>query len=674
MHASRALIDALQAQRGHRLPQIAFAYGCGIALYFSLPVEPTFAQLLILCVSVCGLSLIGQWRAGDIGGIPIFLAALLLGVVVGSARTYVVTAPVLSWRMYGPVEGRVVKIDRSASHRLRVTLAEPYIPNLSTEKTPRYVRVSFDEDALKFALKPGQRIALTANLSPPAGPTEPGGFDFQRHAWFLQIGAFGYSRAPPVLLEPAADGFSLAGFRHAIGTALTARLPEEISGIVKALTIGDRAGISEEVLEDLRVSNLAHLLAISGLHMGLLAGTVFGALRLVFAFSPVFTFHSHPKKYAALLTLGATTGYLLISGFAVATQRAYVMAAVMLLAVLLDRRAITLRAVALAALILLTLRPESLVSPGFLMSFAATIALVVAFRFLRDTVLWRRVRAKWLREVVSIFVASAVAGLATAPFSAAHFNMIGQYGLLANLLSVPVMAFLVMPGLILTALLMPLGLDWAPLWVVEQGVRWILVVAAFVAELDGARRLIVAPGVGVLGGLSIALCWCVVWQGHLRWLGLAGAIVAIIHWAQTERPTLLISETGALIGMQTAEGRALSRARGEGFVASAWLSADAAPLTQEEAHELYINWDQISAGPWWFTTNLDLCGDAIILLTKDRTAAPPNCRALDQTIFRQTGAIAIYEDGTLTTSKTRQGQRPWVPPGDERALLDIIAD
>lgn len=157
---------------------------------------------------------------------------------------------------------------------------------------------------------------------------------------------------------------------------LQQRIPGETGGFAAAITAGDRSGVGEQTLTALRQSNLAHLLAISGLHMGLLTGFVFAAVRVLFCLVPPVALRWPVKKLAALAALAAGAGYLMLSGGNVATERAFVMVAVMLGAVLLNRRAITLRAVAVAALIVLLRRPESLLSPGFQMSFAATAALV----------------------------------------------------------------------------------------------------------------------------------------------------------------------------------------------------------------------------------------------------------------------------------------------------------
>ena len=254
----------------------------------------------------------------------------------------------------------------------------------------------------------------TVHLSPPQGPVEPGGFDFRRHAWFQRLGAVGYTRVPVLTIRTrvgqtvAAFGSPRGGWRSR--KRVQAIPPGEVGGFAAAVTTGDRSGMGQSTLESLRASNLAHLLAISGLHMGLLTG-----IRICFV--PYRTFgdpsaciaHAGAQDGGLSAALVAAVIYLLLSGGNVATERAFVMVSVMLGAVLIDRRAISLRAVAVAALVVLILRPESLVSPGFQMSFAATTALVAVFGALRE--FWPMPGPKWLKPVFGIVLSSAIAGV-----------------------------------------------------------------------------------------------------------------------------------------------------------------------------------------------------------------------------------------------------------------------
>ncbi|MEM7491690.1 MAG: ComEC/Rec2 family competence protein, partial [Pseudomonadota bacterium] len=472
-----AVIAAAQGLRGRRLPWMATAFATGVGTYFALPVEPHALAPVWLLLAAGGLAGLAWRLRGGVGPILAIAVTLLMGAAAAQIRSQAVAGPVLDFRYHGAVEGRVVHIDRSGSGAVRVTLDRVRLDRIPTAETPDRVRLSLHGEGGLVRPAPGTRVMTTAFLAPPTGPAEPGGFDFQRHAWFLRLGAVGYTRVPLLTAEPPMGGVALAAarLREDLSNRLRDRLPGQTGQIAAAITTGDRSGLSDEVTEALRASNLAHLLAISGLHMGLLTGFVFWAVRGGLALVPTVALRHPTRIWAAIAAMPFATIYLILSGGSVATQRAFVMVMVMLLAICLGRRALSLRSVALAALVILAWRPEALTGPGFQMSFAATGALVMVFGGLS------RHRGGWLRgwkgAFVSLLVSSIVAGLATGPFAAAHFNRIGQYGVLANLLAVPVMGFAVMPMLLIALLLWPLGLEGPPLFVASYGIGWILGVA-----------------------------------------------------------------------------------------------------------------------------------------------------------------------------------------------------
>jgi len=655
-------------QRGVRFYWVPVFLACGIGVYFTLPQEPPLAALAVCgLVAVVGLVLaLWRWREWS-GPLCCALAVLLAGVAIAGARTHLVAGPVLGFRYYGPVEGRIVAIDRSASDAVRITLYRVTLSRVDPGKVPDRVRLSLHGGHGARDVLPGLRVMTTGHLSPPAGPVEPGGFDFRRHAWFQGIGAVGYTRVPVLAIAEAAGAQWLFRARMALADHVRARLPGEPGAFGAAIMAGDRSAMAQETLEVLRTTNLAHLLAISGLHMGLLVAFVFAALRLGFAAVPRIGLRLPAKKLSAALALLVAAGYLGLSGGNVATERAFVMAAVVLVAVMLDRRAISLRSVALAATILLVWQPEALLGPGFQMSFAATTALVAVYGLIRDARL--PLGPRWLRPVLAVVITSVVAGLATAPLAAAHFNLWSHYGLVANLPSMPVMGLVVMPAAVVAALLMPLGLDAVPLWIMGRGLASILWVAHWVAGLEGARGTVPTPGPAVLPMMALGALFVVLWQGRARLLGLAPVALSLGLWLQAERPGLLIADRGGLVGVMTAEGRALNKPRGGGFVARNWLENDGDPATQEEAH---ARWHDALLEPFGVGVRpgraaarapLDCAGLQILVLTADPDSAPSEgCSILSPRTFRETGSLALPETGApLRNAADLAGRRPWAP-------------
>lgn len=683
--AAAALLDS---QRGALMPWAAVALGGGIALWFALPVEPSVALLRALgalaLLLACAALAAGPARAPPLWA----LALVAAGFALAGERGHRVAAPVLERPVYTAVEGRILKVDRSQSDRPRLLLGDVRLPGRPAETTPRHVRISLHAPQEYADPVPGLHVAITARLFPPSGPAEPGGYDFQRHAWFMGLGATGYARLPlMVLAEPAPAGPAerLAILRADLSAAIRARMSERAGPFAAAILVGDRAWLDRQALADLRASNLAHLLAISGLHMGLVTGLAFFVFRFGLALWPRAALRLPLKRIAACAALVVAAGYLALSGASVATQRAFVMAAVVLVAVLAGRRALSARSVAVAALVVLLIRPESVVEPGFQMSFAATLALVAAFGALRDRAGGAegpsRADGAALRWIGALVISSTVAGLATAPFAAAHFNHSAPYGLIANLLSVPVMGMVVMPGAMVAAALAPLGLEGPGLAVADAGIRWILAVAERVAGLEGASRPVAAAAphalpLAALGGLVLCL-----WQGAGRWAGAGLMALALLTWTGPGRPALLLSAEGTLAGLLGPEGRALSRPRGQGFVAEYWLRGDGDGAAQDEA----------AARPGFvrdgeaLIATLGAVGPSVALVEGPRPSAetlaalcathavviarapiPPGgpCLALDPERRAGQGAIALGLRGgavQIDTASARQGRRLWSP-------------
>ena len=677
----------LERQRGRLLLWAPVCIAFGIGIYFRLLREPDVVVWGVIAGGAVALLLLDRAMPSPWGLAPRAVALVLAGMLLAGIRAQTVAAPVLDFRFYGPVEGRIVAIDRSASDAVRLTLDRVILGDMPFADTPERVRLSLHGRQGFIVPEPGMVVIATAHLSPPAGPVEPSGYDFRRAAWFDRLGAVGYTRRPVLMLYPPEDGAGLwiARLRAHLSKAIRAGMPDGTGAFAAAILTGDRAAIPKVDTEALRRSNLAHLLAISGLHMGLLTGGVFVlARRLMVGLSLVTGWPMGGalaiRRAAAVAALIAGGACLLLSGGNVATGRAFVMVAILLGAVLVGARAITLRAVAVAALVVLVRRPEEMLGPGFQMSFAATVALVAGFE--RGRALFART-ARWpvlLRWISGVVASSLIAGLATAPVALAHFNMSAQYGLLANVLAVPPMGTVVMPGAILAAMAAPLGMEAAGLWLMGIGIDWILAVARWVSGLEGAVRYVKAPAPGVLPLIGLGGLWAILWVGRGRCAGGAALAVAALWWAGTERPPVLVADTGGLIGWLGPEGRVLSKPQGDGFSADVWLENDGAPVTQEVAAAKAgfvragrrVTLELPNGARVVLVTGkralAELGGgcagaDVLIANTEDPRATRP-CDRYDAVRLRQTGALAIspLKGGLdVVTARARAGWRLWHP-------------
>ena len=681
-----APLENLQTARGMLFPWIAVLIGCGIGVWFSVAREPGPGSYSLAGLALAaGLGL--AWRSDLARPLGLAVAALAAGWIAAGVRAHALDAPMLGFRYYGPVEGRIVEIDRSQSDALRLTLDRVVLQKVAPEKTPLRVRVSLQgkQDWLKPL--PGQVVILTANLAAPDGPVEPGAFDFRRMAFFDQLGAVGYTRTPVLLLEePSGGALPIDRLRTWLTQGMLTHMEGQAGAFAAGAMTGDRSAITEETVQALRDSSLAHLLAISGMNMAFLTGFVFALLRYGLALVPYVALRVNTKKIAAVVSLGVALFYLLLSGANVATERAFIMIAVMLGAVLLDRRALTLRSVAVAAGLLMLMKPESLLEPGFQMSFAATIALIVGFAALDGSIYRERV-PRWLMPVFTLVLSSLIGGLSTAPYAAAHFNRFTDYGLLANLLTVPVMGAVIMPAGAVAALLAPFGLAALPLWVMEQGARWILFVAHEISSWEGSVTAIPAPGPWVLPLFTLGAIWLILWRGRVQAVGLVPVLASFALWVMAERPVLLVSGDGRLLGLDGPEGRALSAAKGGGFAAENWLQNDG-DLAAQEAAAARPGFEGGKGERWFDLAGLravalsgkgaaaklaEVCGAAdLVILAAEAEAAPEGCPLIDQAVLSQTGPLAIWQEGEgLRLEKTKGADRLWSPPSKTVNLPDL---
>ena len=579
---------AMQSQRF--VLWLPVAMGLGIWIYFALEREPATAWAALPCVPLLMLAT-GLARRVGWGALAASWLALLvaLGFTLALWSAHRADAPSVKFPLGETVEGRVIQLSRSASGKPRMLLDDVIIYGVEADDTPARVRLT-TLDPPEALPTPGTRLRVYATLMPTGEPVEPGAFDFHRRAFFASLGAVGLTRGALVLLPSAPeDGLWnrariwVAATRGRLSAYLRQSLPGAEGAFAAAIIVGDRMDIEDADAEALRASNLAHLLAISGLHMGILTGLVFAVARFLLAIPPQIALRWPTKKIAAVLALGAGAVYLVLSGSTVATQRAFVMVAVALCAVLMNRPAITLRALAVAALIILAIRPISLLDAGFQMSFAATAALVTGFEAIRrrkpkppvERPLHMRLARMLAVYVGALLFSSLLAGLATAPIAAYHFNRTAPYGLLANLMAVPAMGIWIAPWACISAVLAPFGLGDLGLQAMGQGIRFVLWVAHWVAGLPGAVRPVQAGTPLVLALVTLGGLWFLLWAGRFRFAGVAVMAGGVFLWMTPDpRPELLVAPGARLVGVLSTQGRVLDHDTAQSFAAKTWLRRD----------------------------------------------------------------------------------------------------
>ncbi|ADZ70534.1 ComEC/Rec2-related protein [Polymorphum gilvum SL003B-26A1] len=701
----------------HGLLWCAFAFAGGIWAYFALSDEPSPWPVALLALAlapaVAAAHSHGRLRR------PLLLAWwALLGFLAGTLRTALVAAPVLGSERTVEISGFIEAIDRDGGGA-QVVLAPVLLSGLAEDALPRRVRVLVRGDGAD-GLAAGDAVALRARLFPPSGPVRPGGYDFAFRAFYQGIGAtgFAFGAVQPVDLGPRPAALEIrrqvALVRDGLGERIRRQLGDGDAGaIAVALLVGLRGGISAEAQDSLRQAGLAHVLAISGLHMALFSGGVYAAVLAVLAVFERVTLRFAIHRWAAALALIAASAYLVLSGASVATQRSYLMIALVFAGILAGRRGLTMRSLALAGLAILAWSPESLFAPGFQMSFAAVLCLIAVYgawaRRPRAAGFERRRAAgaaeRMLRRaglwLTGLVVTSLVAGVATGIVGVYHFERASPYGLIGNLLAMPVVSFVVMPAGVLALALLPFGVAAGPLWIMGRGIEAMLAAARWTQALT--------PNEGVVGSLpASAACLLigglfamVLAAGRMRLAALAplglGLALALAH-----RPAdVHIPDRGVGLAARDGSGTLRVSARRPGFASEGWLRAEAvAPsafpsrrMTEEQqrcdaAGCVVLAHAPSAPGSDAESARGPRTAPLTIALVRDRRALPTDCVRADVVITQlqapegcggqlvvdavtraTTGALALWlvaEEGRTRIVRLERGnsqpRRPWRRP------------
>jgi len=700
------LVDRLIAERDRWILWLPVSMAAGVAVYFGLAAEPPYFLGALGLMVTGGLAWVTRLGRSYFWLFAISLFAFSLGFSASQWRTFYVAAPVVQKRL-SPVslEGRVVNIE-TRQMGLRVTFDHLRISTLGPRMTPNKVRLKLVGKQPHLSL--GDWVRGRVGLLPPPPPAAPGAFDFQRKAFFQGIGGVGFSFGPVTVSKKASsDGLSgllsaVINLRHDIALRVSGYFSDgghaKTGQVVAALMTGERGGIPSEVMDSFRKSGLAHLLAISGLHIGLIAGIVFFGVRTGLALAGATALNFPVKKWAALAALAGAFSYALMAGATVPTIRAFLMIALVLVAVLFDRRGLSLRLVGFAASAILLVHPEALLGASFQLSFAAVIALIAAYEALSR---WRQTRGRagfssvpgWQRPLLyfaGVGLTTLIAGAATAPFAAYHFNQFPHYGVLANLIAVPLTALWIMPWAVIAFALLPFGLESVALTPMGWGVDLVLVVAEWISHWPGAVSLLPATPGWALISMALGGLWLCLWRTRWRLLGISGLLAGVAALGFVNGPDVLIDHSGRVMAVKDAAGGlAVSSLRAGRFTSGVWLrraALDAAspwpgprPGSVPRTHAVTLSCDGLGCLYATKGKNIALvtdiaalqedCATADIVLSTIATRG--HCRGPDLVIDRfdlwRNGTHALWigkQEIRVESVNGQRGDRPWVQRPD----------
>ncbi len=558
--------------------------GFGIAFYFWLPSEPPLWLGVGVAAALALVTLAVRWRPGWRAALVVLLTGAL-GFTAAQVRTWSQTASMVGHELgIVTLTGRAITTE-SMPDGVRLTLSDVTIDGLAPEATPNQVRIGLK--SRYAAPPPGAMIRVRAMLHPSALPAEPDGYDFRRQALFDGNGAVGSAVGTPTVIEgpPPSSWRWLMLWMEDLRAALHQRCVEVLpdrgtSTVTEALLNGEQTAIPQDVMNDYRYSGLAHLLSISGLHIALVAGLVYFLVRALLALIEPVALRYPIKKWAALAGLIAAFAYLALVGPAAPTLRSVLSTGTVMLAIMTDRNPISMRLLMVSAVVIMAYTPEQMLGPSFQMSFAAVASLIATYEVANAWLHRWRTSTGALGQaslyVVGSVLTSVVATVATLPFSLYHFQQMALYGVLSNMIAVPLTTFWVMPWALAVYLLMPFGLDAWALIPMGWGVAACNWLAHVTAALPGSVLWVPAMPVAGLAAIVLGGLWLLLWLGRWRLWGIPPILLGFASVLLASHPDVLVSGDGTVMAVRTADGgfSFADPKTATGLVGQTWLHRD----------------------------------------------------------------------------------------------------
>ena len=666
----------------------------GVALNLAADREPALWLPALLTAIFAALAWVSRARPFALG-VWVGLAALFAGFLSMGLRTARVETPVLDHIRIVKLQGFVEEVDiRPVGARLVLGVVDA--GDMPKNLAPRRVRVT-TRKAPNFMA--GDYVALTARLLPPSRAVLPGGYDFSRDAYFSGVGAVGSTLGAIAVLPPPRETSwrqrflaSIDQARNRLALRVNAIIGGDEGAIAAAMVTGKRDFLSSDAKDLIREAGIFHIITISGVQMTLVAGIFFFVARRLLALSPTLALRYPIKKWAAGVAMLGSLAYDVATGSRVGTERALIMTLIVLGAVVLDRRALTMRNLALSVLAIVALEPEAILGVSFQLSFAAVGALVAVMeaRFARvnegaDPFAAKRVRpprrgaflTHFVDKPLGLMLATLCATSATASFMAYHFHDLSPYVLIGNPLTLTIIEFFAVPGALVGTALYPLGLD-APVWLyVGAGIKFILWVARFIAAAPGSTLHLRAFAPFALPCLSLAVMSAVLWRSWLfRAAAIPLAVLGVVGALNGPRYDAIVAPSGDLAAVRDADGRLeVVGKRFNAFAAEQWLTADGDDRDPASARDPDAPCDRVgcvAALPEGQSLSVatdraafeEDCERAAVLVSA--LTAPADCQAavFDEPRLALTGAVGLVWDGArfvVATDRSTLEDRPWSP-------------
>jgi competence protein ComEC len=682
------LAAMVAAERDRAVLWLPVFMGAGVLVYYDLRFEPPVwaGAAVVLPVVLLAITL---RRFGWQRGVASALAACAIGFAAAQFATARAPPPDTTLPTHATqVTGTVRSLEALPDSR-RVMLEAVRLDDGPTPLA-RFLRIRLRRND-NLMLGTGDTVRIRALVRAPGPPTYPGGWDLQRDAFYSGLGGSGFALGPVELLSkgvPAAPLRLVQRLREIIADRVSAVIPGSAGAFAVTLLTGFQNAMPEADHDAFRAAGLAHLLAVAGLHIGVVMGFALVLARNAFAASEHASLFWPTKQLAAVVALAAGLCYALLTGLHLPVQRSFLMASLFTLSVLAGRQAISLRGLAVAATALMLAEPQEVPGVSFQMSFSAVLGLISGYAALRPWLnrlhgksLWRRFGA----YVLALALTSALAGTASAPYGAYHFGRVQVYFVIANMVAVPLTALWVLPVGLLSLALMPFGLEFLLLKPMGWGAEAVVWVARTTTAWPASTLEVPHIPAWGLAVLSLGIAWLGLWQTRLRLAGVAAIALGLASPALTRPPDLLVSDDARLIAVRTDAGVWMqSRPGASKFARDAWLqywsegaphliptegnAADGAIVCTPEQCMLRPRPDVLAAMLVRGATHPDGCAAASVIVAAEparRLCPKPWPQLVDRFTVWRDGPVAIWLDpggARVLTDRAERGARPWVPP------------
>ncbi|MFT0820557.1 MULTISPECIES: ComEC/Rec2 family competence protein [Wolbachia] len=590
----------------------------GILTYFSLSFEPSCISIFLLLLPTLILIAILCKRYAIL---CIALIAVLIGFTASKLRTALVDTQILDKERYvkdivatvkdindrGSYKQFLLSVEKSPT----ISKSSPVIPappfvipvldltqkkkiwipasraGMTPDRALDNIRISVRTKVEK-GIKIGDQVKLSAKLFPPKIAPSEYAYDFARIAYYQKISATGFATSKITLHKKAeARKFLeyIESFRQYIYENLQQNIKKPHVDIISALLIGKKDGIDQKTMDAIRDSGIAHLFAISGLHLSFVAGLFFVVFRNLFAISETLTLKYNTKKISAFLTILPTTFYLLITGMQISAQRAYIMVILVLVAIMIERKYRGLIAIAFAAAVILIIEPEVILKPGFQMSFSAVLALVASYQINANKLF----KIKIMKYFVSIMISSVIASLATVPYTIYNFNYFSISGIITNLVAIPIVTLIIIPLGIIYVLLIPFGIEWIIAPLIERPIDSILYITNAIASLQYLVIPIRTFPASSIIIITLGLLWLCLWERNWRFFGIFFIVLGICFSTAYKTPDILINADNVAVKESDNLLYSLTR-KNRNFVVKTWAKQNG--QNQILNHKKYNNSDK----------------------------------------------------------------------------------